>query len=430
MSNVSDFRTFGEVDIAFSRDLQLAWTTYGGHCDNPVAFFNAAPGEGGFFPLGTYGMHGETDPGNPDSSSMAGMMIRPSAQADPNRPPLKPPVGFTEIWNDSGSGCNMDGTCSVPVAPAGYTALGAYFANGHEAVPAANDPTAMVCVRNDLVSEVPAGENFWDDSGSHHNGDISTWFPAAKIEPEESKMCLTAGTFIANTSYGSPGGPAYGLYLPVRAINPPAEPQVPAMTSLTAAPANPAPLTDHEVEVPFTGITDSGKSVSWQIENSPFYVLKRQVAYSCIEFFTNKTEKDVSGQWEISSGVTDEESNQFEKKVGVTISAKTGIDIFGSEVEFSASLTTEFGWTKNTAHTVMSSEKSSFAYDIPPQHACALWKLSYSFFVARADGSNVPGKLEFVTSSRSAVIEQFPPPAESGSQVKVAEAVPLALSAS
>jgi hypothetical protein len=435
MSNVSDFRTFGEVDIAFSRNLQLAWTTWGGHCNLPVAFFNAAPGEGGFFPLGTYGIRGETDPGNPDSSSTSAMMIRPSAQANPDRPPLMPPVGFNEIWNDSGSGCDMDGTCSVPVAPSGYTALGVYFADGHEVVPAANDPNVMVCVRNDLISEVPAGENFWNDSGSHHNGDISTWFPAARNEPEESKMCVTAGTFIANTSYDSPGGPTFALCLPVRSVSPSAQPQVPAMSSRTAAPADPPLQVDHEVEVPFTGIKDPGKPVSWQIENSPFYILKREIGYTCIEFFNNNTEKEATGQWEFASGVTEEETSQFESKVGVEISAKTGVNILGNKVELSASVTTEFGWTKGTAHTAMNSETSSFTYQIPAQHACTLWKLNYTFLVTRADGSNVPGRLEFVTSSRSAAIEQFPPPAASEVQAKVierekgGEEVPLAQSA-
>jgi VPS62-like protein/insecticidal crystal toxin P42 protein len=423
MPVVSDVRTFGELDLAFSTDLQLAWTTWGGHCDNPVAFFNGAVESGtAFYNLGSYPMGAETDPGNPDSSRISALMVRASTQANPDRPPLAAPVGYNEVWNDSRSHADMDGTCWAPVAPDGYTALGAYFQSGHGNRPPGNDPSVMVCVRNDLLAQVPLGSLIWNDAGSHHHGDLGVWWPTANpLELDDATMYVTAGTFIANPSYDAPSGPFFALCLPVPSVSASVEPQVPLLASRTTKPSNPAPLVDREVEVPFTAITDAAKPVSWQIANSPFYVLKRLVGFSCLEFYDNETEKDASGQWEVTSGLSEEQTSEFAAKVGVTIGAETGVSFLGAGGKVSASLTTEFGWTKGSAHSEMTSETSSLGYDVPPLHACALWKLDYSFRLSRADGTSVPGELAFVPSGLSATVEQFPQPTESGPRAIVRE---------
>jgi hypothetical protein len=426
MSVISEFRTFGEVDLAFSTELQLAWTTWGGHCDHPVAFFNGAVDRDtptSFYNLGSYPMAAATDPAHPDSSKIAALMIRASARADPDRPPLAAPVRYDELWNDSRSGADMDGACWAPVAPDGYTALGAYFQQGHRNRPPGNDPGVMVCVRDDLLAQVALGDQIWSDRGSHHHGDLSIWWPAASpLELDDAMMYATAGTFIANPSYKPPADPFYALYLPVPSVSPGVEPQVPPMTSRSVKPPNPAPQVDHEVEVPFTAITDPTKPVSWQIAHSPFYLLKRLVGYRCLEFYDNETEKDASGQWEITSGVSDQQTNEFATKVGVTIGAEAGVSFLGSSGKVSASVTTDFGWTWSSAHSEMSSETSSLTYDIPSLHACTLWKLDYSFRLDRADGTGVPGELAFVPSGLSATVEQFPLPTKSGPRVIVRDA--------
>jgi hypothetical protein len=418
VSAFSEFRTFGEVDLAFSTDLQLAWTTRGGHCDNSVAFFNGAVDRDiptPFYNLGSYPMALETSPAHPDSSRIAALMIRASAHANPDRPPLAAPVRYDELWNDSKSGADMDGTCWAPVPPEGYTALGAYFQQGHRNRPTSNDPGVMVCVRDDLLATVALGDQIWSDRGCGHEGDLSVWWPTAdRLELDDAMMYATAGTFIANPSHKKPAGPFYALCLPVPSVSSSVEPKVPPMTGRSVKPPTPAPQVDHEVEVPFTAIIDSSKPMSWQIAHSPFYLLKRLVGYQCLEFYDNETENDAFGQWVLTSGVTDQKTDMFALKVGVTIGCETGVNFFGNQGKFSASLTTEFGWTWISAHSEMTNATSSLTYDVPPLHACTLWKLGYSFRLDRADGTPVPGELAFVPTGLSATVEQFPPPTKSG----------------
>lgn len=44
---------------------------------------------------------------------------------------LAPPTGFTEIWNDRGSGANDDVRVMKMNAPSGYTCLGHVAVRGH-----------------------------------------------------------------------------------------------------------------------------------------------------------------------------------------------------------------------------------------------------------------------------------------------------------
>lgn len=423
MSAFSEFRTFGEVDLAFSADLKLAWTTWGGHCDSSVSFFNGAVDRDipmPFYNLGSYPMAAKTNPAHPDSSRIAALMIRASAHADPDRPPLAAPVRYDELWNDSKSGADMDGTCWAPVPPDGYRALGAYFQEGHGKRPNGGDPGVMVCVRDDLLATIALGDQIWSDRGCGHDGDLSVWWPTAdRLELDEAMMYATAGTFIANPSYKEPTDTLYALCLPVPSVSSSVEPKVPPMTSRSVKPPTPAPQVDHEVEVPFTAIIDSSKSISWQIANSPFYLLKRFVGYQCLEFYDNETERDASGQWALTSGVTNQQTTTYALKVGVTVGSEAGIKLFGGDGKVWASVTTEFGWTRSSAHSEMTNATSSLTYDVPPLHACTLWKLSYSFQLDRADGHAVPGELMFIPTGLSATVEQFPLPAASGPRATI-----------
>ena len=413
MGTVSKSCSFGELELAFSTSLKLAWTTYGGRCDHPVAFFNPEieSGDNPFYSLGSYPMNKETDPGNPDSSSIAALMVRaaPGAVKD-GLPPLAPPVNWQWVWNDSSSHSDMDGTCWKPVPPKGYTALGAYFKPDHGDAPAANDPTVMVCVRDDLVALMPAGEELWNDSGSHHDGDLGAWLPKpVPPEMEESVMYVATGGFLASGSYGSaPKDELNVLYLPVKSSGAAVDPPVPPMTGYTRPP-NPAPVADYEVEVPFTAVSDPDKDTAWKIAESPFYTLQRLTRYHCIELHNNQTNTTQKLTWEVTTGITKEESKQFEAKVGVTISAEAGVSFLGTGGKISASLTTEFGWTSTSAETEMRSETIKRESDAPPKHAVSLWRQEYYFRLLRGTGKKTPGELAFLPSGTSTQSEEYPP---------------------
>lgn len=416
MGTVSKSCTFGELELAFSTNLKLAWTTWGGHCHHAASFFNPEieSGDNPFYGLGSYPIKKATDPGKPDSSSIAALMVRaaPGAGKD-GLPPLAAPVGWDWLWNDSHSRSRMDGTCWKPVPPKGYTALGAYFKSDHGSAPAANDPTVMVCVRDDLLALMPAAEELWNDSGSGHHGDLAAWAP--KPEPpelEEGVMYVSTGTFVTSGSYGSePKDELNVLYLPANSSGKAVEPPVPAMTGFSRPP-NPTPVPDYEVQVPFTAVNDPGKSTAWKIAESPFYTLQRRTRYYCIEFHENHTGSSHMLTYELTTGLTKERSKQFEAKVGVTVSAEGGVSFLGSGGKVSASLTTEFGWTSSSAETEMRSETRKLEFEAPAKHAVTLWRQEYYFVVLRGTGKQTPGELAFLPSGTSTYSEQYPPPSQ------------------
>ena len=129
--------------------------------------------------------------------------------------PLAEPESFTQIWNDSGSGADLDGDVWRPNPPDGYTCLGEVVTR--RAVPASN---AVNCVRNDLVVLGSVGDLIWWDKGSGANGNFSAWdinCPAGSIDIDG---------FIGADNYFKPAGPVYCLA--ESALQPPDGPDLPA----------------------------------------------------------------------------------------------------------------------------------------------------------------------------------------------------------
>ncbi|WP_435271369.1 Vps62-related protein [Streptomyces sp. 1222.5] len=112
---------------------------------------------------------------------------------------LAAPSDYREVWNDKGSGGDLDGSIWEPVAPAGYTCLGAVGVAGY-GKPSLN---AMRCVRSDLTVAGRASK-VWDDAGSGAVGDASVWQADAA-----DYLGLTSSTFHASASHGSPGPSSY-----------------------------------------------------------------------------------------------------------------------------------------------------------------------------------------------------------------------------
>ena len=103
------------------------------------------------------------------------------------------PVDYTFIWWDKGAfPLNSDGAVWHPIAPAGYVAMGDIATCGY------NKPSlrAMVCIRSDLVTACPIGNEVWNDKGSGARLDFSGWDAGY-------------GLFIGNNSYTKPNGTAY-----------------------------------------------------------------------------------------------------------------------------------------------------------------------------------------------------------------------------
>ncbi len=112
---------------------------------------------------------------------------------------LKPPVDYSLIWQDSGSGGTYDMSVWRPLPPAGYTCIGSVTQLNYSK-PSTN---LIRCVKNNLL--VRGGPSkVWDDSGSGANWDLGIWKNVAI-----SQSGLTPGTFKAERSHSNTGGDQY-----------------------------------------------------------------------------------------------------------------------------------------------------------------------------------------------------------------------------
>ncbi|NVJ27209.1 Vps62-related protein [Myxococcus sp. AM011] len=112
---------------------------------------------------------------------------------------LARPVDYVWVWDDKGSGGTHDGSFWEPVAPAGYTCLGAVGVLGY-----GKPSTDLIrCVKNEyVVSANPSA--LWNDSGSGANNDVGLWQPLVR-----DHRGLPATTFVARPSHSDTGGSRY-----------------------------------------------------------------------------------------------------------------------------------------------------------------------------------------------------------------------------
>jgi hypothetical protein len=115
---------------------------------------------------------------------------------DPDRPLLKPPIAFNQVWNDKGSGGDHDGSIWYPVPPDGYVSLG-FVANGGYHPPTIPN---YACLRRDLVEIAQVGNQIWTDEGSGAHDDVALW-----------QVLGLAGAFVAQGNYAPYSGTAYRI---------------------------------------------------------------------------------------------------------------------------------------------------------------------------------------------------------------------------
>lgn len=115
---------------------------------------------------------------------------------DPANPLLMPPVGYTQIWNDQGSGGHNDGSIWQPVPPDGYVAIGAVATTGYAPPAIAN----YACLRRDQVEPTTYGVFIWSDQGSGGDNDVEIF-----------GITGVSNAFVAQGNYGPPVGTCYKI---------------------------------------------------------------------------------------------------------------------------------------------------------------------------------------------------------------------------
>ena len=115
---------------------------------------------------------------------------------DPNFPLLKPPIDYSEIWDDKGSGGTHDGSVWFPVPPDGYISIGFVGQTGYSkpSIP------GYACVRKDYCIDASPGQLIWNDRQSGANKDVSLY-----------QIVGVKGAFVAQGNYNPYVGPCHKL---------------------------------------------------------------------------------------------------------------------------------------------------------------------------------------------------------------------------
>jgi hypothetical protein len=168
------------------------WTDKGSGADQDGAFYRP---QTQYFIVGDY-CQGNYDP-------PVGQVITLQVENDdPNNPLLKAPQGFSQVYNDKGSGSDKDGSIWFPVAPDGYTTIG-YVSQGGYSTPSIPN---LMCVRTDLVVRASIGNEIWSDKGSHGDEDVAVY----AIVPPPS-IDAPFGMFYAQSNYNQPTGEVFAV---------------------------------------------------------------------------------------------------------------------------------------------------------------------------------------------------------------------------
>jgi hypothetical protein len=160
-----------------------------------VTIYRPSPTDAGWFTIGDYAQNNYHPPTGSSPIVMA-------VNDDPNNPLIQPPKGYTQVWNDKGSGGLHDGSIWFPVPPDGYISIGFVAQMGYLSPLDPNSPVPInyACLRLDLVEKSTVGPAIWNDRHSGAHQDVTIY----EINGEQ---CV----FVAQPNYVPYSGQCYRL---------------------------------------------------------------------------------------------------------------------------------------------------------------------------------------------------------------------------
>ena len=103
------------------------WDDSGSGADDDVSIWRAYSNDEGYLPLGATAVGYHSSPGD---TTLVAKAVEGGALAHP--------TGFSEVWNDRGSGADDDVRVMSMNAPTGYTCIGHVAVEGYSNLPNAN----------------------------------------------------------------------------------------------------------------------------------------------------------------------------------------------------------------------------------------------------------------------------------------------------
>lgn len=171
------------LELRYVDDFALQWNDNGSGGWFDGAFYRPLAPHG-FYPLAHVG---QQDYGVTRGYTFAARELVPGA--------LAPPVAYSKLYDDSGSGADLDGSFWRPQPPPGYVCLGDVAGAGHDAPPL----DAIRCVRDDLVRPGAIGNGVWNDRGTGADMTFGSW----QVVPTDDDG-LFVGAFVGSNSHTTP----------------------------------------------------------------------------------------------------------------------------------------------------------------------------------------------------------------------------------
>ncbi|WP_406096919.1 hypothetical protein [Kitasatospora purpeofusca] len=144
--------------------------------------------------------------------------------------------------------------------------------------------------------------------------------------------------------------------------------------------------------VPFPAVKDSDRSVLRQIRRSPVYTIQRDAQYRLEKYIDNEHRDTAqSVGYSVTKGVSQIRTATWRARVGISVTAKGGIDIEAVDAGLRATVSVELGYSSATGVSELVSRTDTGALRVPGRHAGAMYSVTHRLTAFREDGTPVGG---------------------------------------
>ena len=382
----------GELLITYTDSFALA-------CDMALyGYWKPIPPEG-FHNLGSFGNTARTNP----NGQYAVMVVKAKPGSDA--------IAFTDSFQVFYTqGYERIGMFK-PIAPPGYKAVGDIVTQTAFWGPLIY-PDSAVCIRQDLTIPGESGTHLedWRDHDFHWNSCWNIDQPDIWDHPE---AYLVQGTFIVKPGRERPDlDPSMNVLkvdLPMLA-EAPYQSFVPTLDGYDTPPDETVQVMAKAMLVPCSIINDAAyiDEIWWQVANSPFYRLERQVYYKLLYHNHNQTSEMQTNSVTIRSGITTTESERIWSETLISISVQSGLSIKAITGKVTATVSQTFGYETQTSVAELEETEITSSINTPPGKAAALWQKYNRYVLYRHNGIQLEAVSTWGFGIESYVTDEYP----------------------
>ncbi len=372
----------GELRVTYTDSFAAAYSV-------PIGFWRPVP-PAGFFALGTYI---KLD-GNGNPNGVNAVMV---VAANPGSNSVAFTKSFMKLEDYWGSNYK---NAYQPVAPVGYKAMGFVYSM--------TAPDSIACIREDLTIPGKVGRNL------QQSGNAGTWPIEQPDAGCHDGAYLAPGTFLLVSGTTTP--PTTHALLNVLKVDLPMLAEAPAqlftprLTGYTNPPDMTSPTMAKAMLAPCSIVNDISHSgdIVWQVANSPFYRLERQVYYKLIYHNHNQTTAVQTNSVTIRSGITTTQTDKVYGETSVAVSAEVGISYKAVSGKITATVSKKFGYETQSAVAALQEKEVSTSVNTPAGKAAALWQQYNRYVLYRHNGTQLEPVTSWEFGIDSYVTDQYP----------------------